>query len=252
MAANFDELIELFRLEGEKVVGVYDLLLRGSGSNEARKKLIHGWSDLDFSVIVDEINPVARTQVRGIYRALRARCNIKITITLVCLEDYLSQYHSHGNRPFYYSFLLENARSLLHGEVDVRKEPFVFNKKIKENCIANIVYLMHDLRDGYTKCGDSIEELGCYYRHLVKRAGHFFRNAIFIQTGKITLILNKENLLTVFPDASQELPLQLDMVRASWNSLSEDKKRIEDGIHFVLDGLEYVYNKVINANQFSF
>ncbi len=254
MGSTYQKIIELFCEQGKLIPGVYDLLLRGSAGSLGEKKFVDSWSDLDFSVIVNQITSEVRQAVRSLYQLLKQKSQVKITITLVDIEDYVSLYHSHGIRPFYYSSLLSDAQSLLRLQHDSKKKNFIVNARVRENCFSNVAYLMHDLRKEYIACGDDLVELQTFCRHLAKRSHHLIRNAIFVKTGYIDHNICEKRLFENFAKIDKDLPKKMRKLREDWAAVSYSKEMLEQTIHYIFNNVEKVYSETvqyINHQDFS-
>lgn len=250
MNPSYEQLIQLFCTESKKIPGVYDLLLRGSaGKNGSDRDFVDDWSDLDFSIIVESMTSDVRKQVQKIYRRLKQETKIKITITLVDRRDFENPNHCHGNRPIYYSYLLSHAKSLLRSGHETSRGPFQTNLFIRENCFANISYLIHDLRQGYMVCDETLLGLQTFCQHLVKRSGHLIRNAIFLQTGMIDESINEALLATYFPTVDRDLPKKLSQVRRKWSQFNHSISTLSKFIDYIFENIELIYSMLIEQRK---
>jgi len=151
------QILDHFYEKAKDLPGLYDLVLRGSGSKRnVLKPFVKDWSDLDLSIIVENINQEIRDKVRGIYLYLRKYTDIKITIILVDTKDFFSKYHYHGIKDLHYRHAFPTFESLYRKDINYGNRDVENLKVYKLSCYFYISYLIHDLRKQYIACNDNI------------------------------------------------------------------------------------------------
>lgn len=242
MSGPYSDTTDNFLALGRKIPHVYDLLIRGTcGIN---KNPTCSWSDLDFTVVVKTINFEVQNVVRQVYKAISINNPIKISITLVDLDDIISPNHHHGIKPLYYSSVIENSESLLIKNKNYLKKSFIFDNKIKFDCYSNMVYLIHDLRNHYMKCENNEKKIANFCRHLTKRSKHLARNAIFIKTGYISEDINNDLFLTHFSKVDKSFSLKLENIKNNWKVLQNDPVELLEIIEYLLENTEIIYKNI--------
>ena len=95
-AKDYVDSIKCFRdLVEKQVDSVNDVILRGTTPSE--NDIVPGWSDVDFSIIVEKITPKILNQINLIYQKLKIMFDFKISITVVTQDDINNKFHHHLN-----------------------------------------------------------------------------------------------------------------------------------------------------------
>ncbi len=243
----YEEIITTFVDKASKIPGVYDLLLRGSIANNVEKQnnFVEYFSDLDFSIIVTNLNQEVRHSIRNLYQKLINNRDIKITITIVDTTDFFSTLHCHGIRPIYYSQLLSQSKSLLRGDISYAKKEARIDRVVIMNCFANVSYLVHDLRKQHMEYKNDESEINLFTRHLVKRTKHIIRNAITVFTGYISEEICERRLREYLPKVDPQISQQINWVKDNWHDLKNNKNELLQLVNYMFDNLEQAYLAVI-------
>jgi hypothetical protein len=238
----FNKAIQIFSSEGRKIEGIYDLLIRGSFPRKDAC-LIEHHSDLDTSVIVEEINVSVLKQVRFFYENIKKSFPYKLSITVVSKIDYLSSYHHHGIKPIYYSYLLDSTTSIIQNSS--RNHSQISLDKLRLDCFSNIAYLIHDMRNKYLILNmEDKEATNEFFCHLIKRAKHLIRNAIFITTNHIDEEINNELFKKCFPTLDPFFPNHLKSYKINFEKITTSENVIEH-IDLVLAQLEKIHEYLL-------
>ncbi len=245
----YQNIIDNFFSLGRKIPGVYDLLIRGTFGNDTKRFSYNcNWSDLDFTVIVKIISFEVHQAVKEMYNFL-SDSNVKVSITLVDLNDILSVNHYHGMKPLYYSSMLKDAKSLLIKNNHYLKKSLTLNDWVRRDCYSNLVYLIHDLRDRYMKCSNATEELASFGKHLTKRTKHFVRNAIFIKSGFISEEINNSFLIKYFHKVDKNLTNTLNHIKDEWDIIQSNQSKLLTIIGYLLENIEIIYSDITSFSQ---
>ena len=239
---SYSKIIDLFCILGEKIPGVYDLLVRGTFSTQ--KSAISDWSDLDFTVIVKEINMDVHHAISKLYQALSKNNDMKISVSLVDLEDLSGANHYHGMKPLYYSSRLIEARSVLIGDSGYLSKHYIFDIRMQLDCYTNIVYLMHDLRTQHMKLDGSMSAVSAFCKHMAKRVKHLIRNAIYIRSGLISEQINPELLAKYFIMVDKKITIKLQYLKENWPDIKTDLTKLLDSIDYLLQNAEIVHKEI--------
>lgn len=238
----FEKALACFTEKGKTVEGVFDLLLRGGGTHEDHF-YVENWSDLDLSLIVFKINENVLLQYRWLYNEIKEIFPYKLSLTLVTYLDFMSPSHHHGIKPIYYNELLKNSISLLQNKSS-RKE-IVESKMQQFDCLANIAYLTHDLKNRWLILDfNSNQALIEYLCHAAKRAKHIIRNSIFIMTGIINEEIDLNVFQQVFPKEKREFPERLKRYKLEFSEYAknkDNKKHLQTEILYILSTLESIH-----------
>lgn len=176
------KMLDLFSNEAKKIPGIYDIVLRGSGSRKDRvKPFVQGWSDLDFSIIVEEITPEVREKVRKLYNLTREYTDMKMSIILVDTKDFFSKYHLHAIKPMNYMDVFNRFESLLKGDISYVNRAPAPNYAYKISCYTYLSYYIHDVRIKHLMHGDTLPDIRDFFHYIVKRANVISWNAIFFE-----------------------------------------------------------------------
>ena len=243
MTIQIRSIIEIFYKEAKNINGVFDIIVRGTGSNNNNSKFfVAGWSDLDFSIIVENINSTNRQQMKSLNENLKKITNTKITVVLVDLTDLLTDYHLHGIKSFAYTFSLQNSESLLKGNLDYMYKEFVSNDIHRYGTFFYLSYLIHDLRMRHMSHEEGIIEQREFFKHLVKRTNHFIINAIFLKTKQEEVSQN--NLVKLYPSIDVAFLSKLENIRNNWKKFSNDGTLMAVFEDYIFDNIEYLYSEV--------
>lgn len=252
MKYSYLSIIKRYTTEAKKIPGIYDLLVRGSlalaSEGEDTKKFVKNWSDLDLSIIVNKLTPEVYKVHRDIYQKIKQKTKIKISVILVDTKDFFSQYHCHGIRPMYYSQILKRSKSLLRPQRELNHNSIqlCFNRTAQVSCFSNIVYLVHDLRNGYTNCPSDLENLQLFCRHLVKRTKHIIRNAIFIRTGYIDEDICDKLLSKYYPDVDKKITKKIVSIKIHWERISNDVTELQSIVRYMFTNIDIIYLSVMS------
>ncbi|MCB1181171.1 MAG: hypothetical protein KDK55_04005 [Chlamydiia bacterium] len=235
------EAIDFFFNEAEKIKKVHRLLLRGSGSHLTATR---GWSDLDFSVILHEINYDRLCEIRNLYRQLIDLFPDKVSITVVSTQDFLSPLHHHGTKPIYYSNTLE-GRPLF----ELKTHFISLEKALKLDCTTNLAYLIHDLRRRFIVFNDK-EDIRTFVLHLLRRTRHMIRDSMYILTGKEVEDIKSADFQKIFPLMDSSFLNVLTETKIDWPTISTNSEKIEHLIIRAYSFIESFYEHLIpSMNQ---
>ncbi len=225
---SIDKFINIFKREE----GVVDILIRGTSNSLT--EIVPGWSDIDLSLVVRNLNAATMQNIKNGVRAVKEISNFKVSVTVVTEQDYLAQYHHHGIKPMYYRSILKNSDSVFKKDF-LPKSPFSI-KTYHEDAYNNIVYLIHDLRSGYLKY-DSTEQKSTaeFCSHLLKRSKHLARNVLFIELGLVQEELNFNDFTKVFPNLDKQFPSWVKEYKFAWSTISHDLDKMNQIINEVMD-----------------
>jgi hypothetical protein len=224
--------------ECKSIDDVYDVLLRGTSCDW--KSIVPYWSDIDLTVVLNQINHSSLSKLRKIYKDIPRKYEFKISLTFVTVDDYLNQYHHHGSKPLYYNIILNNAHSL-YGRTYPDK--LVHNTILtKYDCFLNLIYLIHDLRKRFLELNENNK--GFFLTHIIKRTKHLVRNSIFVITGYISEDINIEMCCTYFPSIS---PQFFDILQNFKNEYSQNMNQEDDMISFIFDNAEKIYCEILST-----
>lgn len=241
---TFEQAIECFTEKGKTIKGVYDLLLRGGVVHEDHIYIEH-WSDLDLSLIVFQINKTILLQHRWLYNEIKTIFPYKLSLTLVTYGDFLSPFHHHGIKPIYYNKILQNSVSLLRN-----KAPFKETVSLQEqqlDCLANISYLIHDLKNKWLILDlNSNKDLHEYLCHAVKRTKHTIRNSLFVIEGIIEEEINENMFQKIFPKENVNFLQRLKEYKLMFSECKSDNKQLEEEILYILTTLESIHETLIS------
>lgn len=243
MMKLFDEALKYFVEEGKHIEGVYDLLVRGGASKEAHS-FVANWSDLDLSIILEKVDAKILKRVRELYQNIKEFFPYKLSVTIVSKEDFANSYHHHGIKPIYYSQQLQSSISLLRGKVTPPKELSL--KILQLDCLANVSYLIHDLRSGFLKLEDSLDHYQNFFCHLLKRAKQLVRNSIFVLTGEIAEEIDPLLFKKTFPDINPEFPKMLREYKMNFNQF-DSIALIEKNMSIIFNVLEEVHHITVSG-----
>lgn len=239
----FEKAVQHFIEEGRKIENVYDLLMRGGAAIE-NHLFIKNWSDLDLSVIVEKVNSKILNQTKFIHQSIKQIFPYKLTITVVSKNDFFSTYHHHGIKPTYYSYSLSSAISLLQKTSD-RKHKLKL-KDLQLDCISNISYLIHDLRTRNILLDINNKTILIeFFCHLIKRAKHIIRNAIFIMTGHVDEEIDIRLFKKCFPIIDNEFPNDLKKYKVEYENFYTTPEKIKVHIEKIVDILEEIHERLI-------
>ena len=239
----FEEAIALFEIEGKKIQGVYDLLLRG-GSAIKGHVYIDNWSDLDLSVIVEQISEKTLDSISDLYQKIKKIFPYKLSITLVTKKDFLNSYHHHGIKPIHYRMNLHNSSiSLLQKKIfEISSPPY---EMLKVDCFYHIGYLVHDLRLRRISLNRrDLKEMETFLIHLVKRTKHIIRDSIYLLEGYSEEEINKERFIRCFPDLDEDFPDFLKGCRIENVNPGNKRIFIKKCMNKVFHVIDHVYEKV--------
>jgi len=234
-----DDAISLFIEDGKKIEGVYDLLARG-GASKAEHTFIPNWSDLDLSIIVEKVDSKVLNQIQMLYQKIKKIFSYKLSITVVSKKDFFSRFHHHGIKPIYYSKQLAASISLLRDKAPVNR--IVNLKELKLDCLANISYLIHELRSRFLNLDDN--ELQSFLCHLLKRTKQFIRNSLFILAECENEEIDQDLFQEYFPNISSVFLIELKQYKINFN-LYNSPTQIKELINKVFDILENIYAELI-------
>lgn len=241
---EYNKIVNLFLSKAKNITGVYDVLLRGPRGNiNEELSFTPNWSDLDFSIIVEKVNSDVRKEIKEIYERLKQETDIKISIILVDTEDFFSKFHIHGMQPMIYSFALYDSQSLLKKNLDyIIHKKHSFDSTIRENCYSHLSCFVHELRDGYMKCGNDKVARSLFCRHLARRTKNITWNAIFFMTGSIEIDISSEQLVKCFPKLDPDFILQIGRIKSNWENIRNDFDKVNEVIDYIFHNLEIVYS----------
>lgn len=240
------KMLDLVYNEAKKIPGIYDLVLRGSGSRKDRvKPFVQGWSDLDFSIIVEEITPEVREKVRSLYNLTREYTDMKMSFILVDTQDFFSKYHLHGIKPMNYTAEVFNRfQSLIKGDISYVNRESGPEYAYRISCYTYLSYYIHDVRIRHLMCGNTLPELRSFFHYLVKRANVISWNAIFLTTG-YTGDTCVERLYEQFPKLDKDFWETIKQIRTNWAELKYDAPEMLRLIDYVFENIEYIYKEVV-------
>lgn len=239
---EYEQAINYFKKEGATISDLDDLLIRGTGN--AITNLMPGWSDIDFSIIVKKLTSKNRKEIRNLICYLKQRYSFKISVTVVTQTDFESKYHYHGAKPLYYGEQAKNADSLLKKK-SAYIPKFPETQLLISDCYSDLAYLVHDLRKQYFARGSSVADLQKFAQHLVKRTKHIIRNSIVSLTGKVQKPIVLNDVHAFFPKTNKELLQVLTRTKHSWAEISEDTKKLEGIIEFIMEQVDVIHETVV-------
>ncbi|WP_010304329.1 NUDIX hydrolase [Candidatus Odyssella thessalonicensis] len=212
----FSKAVEVFKSEGKFIPGIVDLLVRGTGATEESQ--FDHLSDLDLSVIVKEVSANVLKKVSGVYNKIKEDFPYKLSITVVSQKEYISNYHHHGIKPLTYSYSLPSTSKSLLGNLILQRNA-LSSHDFKLDTVANMSYLIHDLRQRRIKLNPKEQE-HCheFLAHITKRAKHFIRNALFLHTGQLKEEIDIAAYNEYFNNYEPLLP---DLIRSCRQSLRQ-------------------------------
>jgi len=117
-----------------------------------------------------------------------------------------------SGQPGYYNHYLLNAVSLLGKGHPIK--PIPDNIISRYNCFTNVVYLMHELRSRYLQL-EPKEQQG-FALHLLKRAKHLVRNAIYVLSGYSHEEIHLASAVNMFPQEEPDFFIFLNEVKKTW------------------------------------
>jgi hypothetical protein len=242
---TFQETIECFCKRAKELTGVYDILIRG-GATHSQEQLIENWSDLDLSIIVEDIKYKNLEEIRALYQGLKENFPYKLSLTIVTRVDFFSSYHHHGMKPIYYGYQLSTSKRFSN-----EKQFYMLNSRfLKENCFSNIAYLIHDLRSRYLQLDlNNVEKLKEFLCHSVKRGKHIAKNSIFVMTGYMSENICISRFKECFPNANPEFPEDLNRIKVSYNSLPDEMSTLALHIENIINSIEIIYDDVLRFFQ---
>jgi S-adenosylmethionine hydrolase len=232
--------------------GVYDVLLRGTAVGA--RSFYDGWSDIDLSVIFDKPTMKAYDMVRDSFSKIKKSCDIKISLTLVDVDDFKRSYHNHGIKPVYYTSLLgSSSESLLlgskqtcyqdDGSTELSRCGTMRFQHLISDCFCNIVYLIHDIRSRYLNT--DINDLKIYAKdalHIIRRSKYLVINSYFIATGEVLEFID-ERALEVFKELNLDYFKSISDFRNEWSAIAKDRERITQIVDVALSVCNYVYKE---------
>ncbi|NBT85210.1 MAG: hypothetical protein EBT45_01740 [Alphaproteobacteria bacterium] len=246
----FSEAINDFiRLSKGNISDLHDLLIRG-GLGKSLRQPRKGWSDIDLSIIVEKINSSVLKEVRDIYQLLKRKYSIKITITLVSRNDFLSKRHHHGMKPIFYShYGLEQSISLFNNEIKFGDK--VDERELRLDTISNVCYLIHDLRNRYMELENSTDAIATYAKHLMRRSNHLIKNCIYIKAGVLLEEdIDQDLLYRCFPSIPFKNIQLIEGYKASWETIKNDRKELKRIIDVLQEINEEIFeNTLIDINN---
>jgi S-adenosylmethionine hydrolase len=268
MAANYKKdygkIVQKFVEGCREAPGIYDVILRGTAVEECG--FCDGWSDVDLSVVFDKLTTQAYRVVRDCLSSIREDCgdSIKISVTLVDVNDFRREDHNHGIKPLYYSALLDDSLvSLLRNEPALRERYHTVSSKpvflpyVVTDCFCNVVYLVHDIRMRYLNT--DITDLEKYSRdalHIIRRSKYVVLNSYFVITGKIIERIDEETMkeiLGVFNCLEQDCfrSVYLSDLKHRWEAVSKDCKEVTQVVDTVVGICDYIYKEVCTMFDFN-
>lgn len=243
------KMLDLFYKEALKIPGIYDIVLRGSGSRKDRvKPFVPGWSDLDFSLIVEEITPEVREKIRKLYNLTREYTDMKMSLIVVDKADFFSKYHLHAIKPMNYIEVFDRFQSLIKKDISYVRRPSAPTYAYKISCYTYLSYYIHDVRIRHLMYQDTLSSLRDFFHYLVKRANVISWNAIYLTTDYTGDTCSKR-LYEQFPKLDKEFWNTLKQIRANWNEIRYDRDEMKRLIDYVFENIEYIYKEVLKFAQ---
>lgn len=220
---------------------LYDILLRGTASNI--DNLTNDWSDIDLTIILNQISPQALININKVYVQLKKKYTFKVSITIVSKEDFFSPIHHHGIKSLNYNLILKNAYSIFKKQYP---EWVSDREKLKNDCIYHTAYLIHELRSRYIKLKfDHFYELKEFALHLIRRTKHLIRHVIYIQKNFISEEIDKKHFEETF-DIPGNVLSKFNSYKTNWQNLRSDNKILINTIFEVMSLAEKVYENNIS------
>jgi hypothetical protein len=247
MDNHSQEILELFFEEAKKIPGIFDIILRGSGSNKNKvKPFVPGWSDLDFSLIVEKITPEVRNKVRELYNLTRQHTDMKMSLILVDKEDFFTKHHLHAIKPMNYTDVFDKFQSLLKEDISYVKRPTKGESNAyKVSCYTYLSYYIHDVRIKHFMTSYDIRDYREFFRHLVKRCNVIVWNAVWLKTN-YTGDTCGDRLLEEYPKVDKNFWPTVKETRANWSTVKYDLEKMNKLTDYFFENIEYIYREVVN------
>lgn len=243
---SIHDIIQFFKENGQRVQGVYELLVRGSASADAPTSN-EALSDLDLSIILEAITPKSLAEAKELYKSLKWLFSDKLSLTIVSREDFVGRFHYHGIKPLYYSYRLAKADFLLGTSPHPIDKPDL--KALQKDCLSNIAYLIHDLRGRFLKLDEKSErDVHDCFMHLVKRSKHLIRNGIFIIRGHQSENIPLEKFIYCFPTLTENDLKFLESCKHKFHKYEKNHDFISD-IWMIFGIIEEAHRTIVRFSH---